>query len=73
MKFDKLMKLVVLQNGLLISLKSRSYIFDLDHYKIFFVIFLDSELFNGELITSFQDLAIFFVKNKHQRAANLTL
>ena len=52
-------------------LKSRTYIFYLDGVKL--SLGIHSKLFNGEHYTSFQDLALFFAKSKHQKVTNLAL
>ena len=51
------------------SLKSRSYILDLDH--VVLGNFLFSELFNGEFFYQLSGSTFIFVKNSHKKTANL--
>ena len=57
--------------NIIISLKSRSFILDLDHVKFFFGIFFFTGLFIGDHITPAFRIYLFCVKNAHQKAANL--
>ena len=52
------------------ALKSRSCILDLDHVKLSWN-FVFSELFNREYLHQLSGPTFIFVKNTHQKAANL--
>ena len=53
------------------ALKSRSYNLDLHRVRLSFGIFLFSELFNGDFFYQLSGSNFIFVKNTHQKAANL--
>ena len=53
------------------ALKSRNYILDLDHVNLSLAIFFFLRCVMESFFTSFQDRPLFFVKNTHQKNANL--
>ena len=54
------------------ALKSRSYILDVDHVKLFLGIFFLLGCFMESLLHQLSGYTFIFVKNTHQKAANLT-